>query len=115
MIASDLPQPVPQCFQESSIPGGLDDVRRRGFHGVWLMGVWTTGAEAKRIALRDPDLRAAYDRLLPGWTEEIDATTDRDALPPNAQAYLRRIEEIVGVPVEIVSVGPERSQTLLAV
>ena len=50
---------------------------------------------------------------LPGWTEEIDATTDRDALPTNARAYLRRIEEIVGVPVEIVSVGPERSQTLL--
>lgn len=52
---------------------------------------------------------------LPGWTEEIDATTDRDALPPNAQAYLRRIEEIVEVPVEIVSVGPERSQTLLTI
>ena len=46
--------------------------------------------------------------------ETLDAT-DRDALPPNAQAYLRRIEEIVEVPVEIVSVGPERSQTLLSI
>ena len=49
---------------------------------------------------------------LPGWDEEIDETTDRDALPANAQAYLRRIEELVGVPVDIVSVGPERTQTL---
>jgi adenylosuccinate synthase len=49
---------------------------------------------------------------VPGWSEEIDDTTDRTRLPANARAYLDRVEEIVGVPVEIVSVGPERSQTL---
>jgi adenylosuccinate synthase len=52
---------------------------------------------------------------VPGWSEEIDEATDRAGLPDNARRYLDRIEEIVGVPIEIVSVGPERTQTLLAV
>jgi len=33
-------------------------------------------------------------------------------LPANAKAYLRRISELVGQPVEMVSVGPERDQTI---
>ncbi|HWB19006.1 MAG TPA: adenylosuccinate synthase [Phycisphaerales bacterium] len=49
-----------------------------------------------------------------GWEEEIVDATDRHALPQNAQKYLARIEDVVGQPVEIVSVGPERSQTLMA-
>ena len=52
---------------------------------------------------------------MPGWAEEIDDATDRTALPGNARRYLERIEEIVGIPVEIVSVGPERTQTLVEV
>jgi adenylosuccinate synthase len=52
---------------------------------------------------------------VPGWSEEIDEATDRAGLPDNARRYLDRIEEIVDVPIEIVSVGPERTQTLLAV
>jgi len=51
---------------------------------------------------------------VPGWSEEIDTITERNELPANAQNYLKRIEQIVGIPVEIVSVGPERSQTLMA-
>ncbi len=50
---------------------------------------------------------------LPGWSQEIDDTSDRSALPANARRYLDRIEEVVQVPVEIVSVGPERTQTLV--
>ncbi|MEM7230402.1 MAG: adenylosuccinate synthase [Planctomycetota bacterium] len=50
---------------------------------------------------------------LPGWHEPIDGSTARDALPANAQRYLETIEAFVNVPVEIVSVGPERSQTLM--
>ncbi len=49
---------------------------------------------------------------LPGWSEEIVDTSDRSGLPANAQRYLERIEELVGVPIELVGVGPERNQTL---
>jgi len=40
-----------------------------GFTHIWLMGVWTTGAHARDIALKHPDLRREYDKVLPGWTE----------------------------------------------
>ena len=47
-----------------------------------------------------------------GWQEEIKTAEHRDELPETAQRYLGRIEEFVGVPIEIISVGPERTQTL---
>ncbi len=50
---------------------------------------------------------------LPGWREEIVDASDRSALPARAQAYLARIEEFVGAPIDVVSVGPERKQTLV--
>jgi adenylosuccinate synthase len=53
-----------------------------------------------------------YERL-PGWTEDLAGCRDRAALPANARAYLRRIEETVGAPIGMVGVGPEREATLL--
>ncbi len=49
---------------------------------------------------------------MPGWTEELREIEDRASLPANARRYLERIEAFVGVPIEIVSIGPERNQTL---
>lgn len=43
-------------------------VAERGFHGVWLMGVWRTGREARRLALKYPTLLAEYERLFPDWS-----------------------------------------------
>jgi adenylosuccinate synthase len=51
---------------------------------------------------------------LPGWSQEIDEATERAGLPASARRYLDRIEEHVGVPIEIVSVGPDRAQTLVS-
>ena len=48
---------------------------------------------------------------LPGWTEDITQVASWAALPKNAQAYLARMEELSGVPIGMVSVGPDRSQT----
>lgn len=50
--------------------------------------------------------------LLPGWKEDITGIRSFDELPPEAQQYLRRIEQLLEVPISIVSVGPERSQTI---
>ena len=49
---------------------------------------------------------------LDGWREEIDEARSFEDLPKNAQAYVRRMEELVGVPVSVVSVGPAREQSL---
>jgi len=48
-----------------------------------------------------------------GWTEEISGARVYDELPPQAQAYVTRLEELASVPVDIISVGPEREQTIL--
>ena len=49
---------------------------------------------------------------LPAWTEDLTRVTSASDLPAAAIAYLNRIEEILGIPVETVSVGPARSQTI---
>jgi adenylosuccinate synthase len=49
---------------------------------------------------------------LPSWQEDITGVRELDDLPANARAYIERIGEIVGVPVEMVSVGPARDQTI---
>ena len=48
-----------------------------------------------------------------GWQESTAGVRRFDDLPPNAQAYVKRIEELLGCPIEIVSVGPEREQVII--
>ena len=50
---------------------------------------------------------------LPGWEQTLAGARTIDDLPPAAQRYMRRIEEIVGIPVVCVSVGAERGETIL--
>jgi adenylosuccinate synthase len=50
---------------------------------------------------------------LPGWKEPTVGITDLDALPVNARAYLKRIESLVGVPLDLISTGPDRNQTII--
>jgi len=49
---------------------------------------------------------------LPGWQEEITDARHVDELPENAKRYLRRISQVVGRRIEVVSVGPNREQTI---
>ena len=50
---------------------------------------------------------------LPGWSEEISGVRKFGDLPVNAQNYVKRISELVGKPIEMVSVGPDREQTIM--
>jgi len=50
---------------------------------------------------------------LPGWKESLIGIKEFKDLPENAKRYVKRIEDLVGIPVCIVSIGPERSQTLI--
>jgi len=65
-----------------------------------------TGAEA--VAECEP----VYEDL-PGWNENTFGVKSFDALPSAARAYLRRIEALTGVPIAMVSTGPERDETIL--
>jgi adenylosuccinate synthase len=52
-------------------------------------------------------------RSLPGWTEDISGARSFAELPANAQSYVRFIEELAGVPVSVIGVGPARDQTVV--
>lgn len=50
---------------------------------------------------------------MPGWSEDLSGMKSFDELPDNAKAYIRKIEEVTGIPVGVISVGPDRSQTIV--
>ncbi|ADZ91774.1 adenylosuccinate synthase [Marinomonas mediterranea] len=50
---------------------------------------------------------------LPGWTESTVGAESFDVLPKNAQDYIKYLEEQVGVPVDIISTGPDRNETIV--
>ena len=50
---------------------------------------------------------------LEGWQEDISSCTSFEELPAAAQAYVRKIEEVTGVKVGVISVGADRSKTII--
>ncbi len=50
---------------------------------------------------------------LPGWRESTVGATSSGDLPANAVAYLARIEDLSGLPIDIISTGPDRGQTII--
>jgi len=50
---------------------------------------------------------------VPGWTESTVGICEFDALPAPARNYLKRIEEICGVPIDLISTGPDRDETIV--
>jgi adenylosuccinate synthase len=50
---------------------------------------------------------------LPGWTEEISHIRKFEDLPENTRNYLKRIEELVETPIDIISIGPGREETIV--
>lgn len=53
-----------------------------------------------------------YEKM-EGWKDSTFGVTDYNKLPVNARLYLQRIEQLVGAPIDIVSTGPDRKQTVL--
>ncbi|GAA3586639.1 adenylosuccinate synthase [Gibbsiella greigii] len=50
---------------------------------------------------------------LPGWSESTFGVKEHSKLPQAALNYIKRIEEVTGVPVDIISTGPDRSETMI--
>jgi adenylosuccinate synthase len=57
--------------------------------------------------------RPTYETL-PGWRTDVSGARRLADLPPAARRYVDRLAELLGLPVTIVSVGPDRAQTILA-
>jgi adenylosuccinate synthase len=87
------------------------------------------GLETIRICVgyEDPDGEVASARFgseyyaavqpiyeeLPGWQESTVGARSVDDLPAAARAYISRVEEVVGAPIDIISTGPDRSETII--
>ena len=58
------------------------------------------------------DCQPVYETL-PGWKVTTSRTTNFDELPSAAKAYIRRVEELCGAPVALISTGPDRTETII--
>ena len=114
----------------SIVTGQLGDLELAGWMIVWcgLLDV-LDGLEAIQICVgyqidgeSIPGLPVVVDRFaeckpvyeeLPGWQESTVGLTKLKDLPANARSYLARIEELAGVPIDIISTGPDREQTII--
>jgi len=70
----------------------------------------------EQLDMFDPSVMGRAEciyQTMPGWTEDITGCRSFDELPPAARDYVNRVEELLQRPVGFVSVGPERSQTIV--
>jgi adenylosuccinate synthase len=87
-----------------------------GLEGIGLCVAYQYGGEkidavpegAENYARCEPVIE-----MLPGWSESTAGVRSMAELPSNARHYLKRIEELVGVPVDILSTGPDRQDTIV--
>jgi adenylosuccinate synthase len=96
------------CMTKLDVLDGLDTIRIAA--GYRLGG--QTLSEPPLFADAYAEAEPIYEEL-PGWKESTVGATSLSALPLNAQRYLERIEALVGVPVDLVSTGPDREQTIV--
>lgn len=60
----------------------------------------------------DDRLEPIYEDM-PGWQTSTEGMTEYNDLPPQTQAYLNRLKELVGIPIKLISTGPRREETIL--
>lgn len=58
------------------------------------------------------DLKPVYEEMA-GWSESTVGAQTLEELPPNARAYIRRLEELIKAPIDIISTGPDRIETIV--
>lgn len=71
-----------------------------------------SGCAGSSDAISFEYLKPIYETL-PGWTESTVGLTDVNQLPANALAYVKRIEQLIECPIDIVSTGPDRAETII--
>ena len=72
-----------------------------------------------RLLSRPPQAAEDFEGLqpvyedLPGWQESTADVTNMADLPANALAYIKRIEDVLDIPIDMLSTGPERDSTII--
>jgi adenylosuccinate synthase len=100
------------CITKLDVLDGLASVkicvgyREKGSGGAPTIDMLPFGADAVDT------LEAVFEEM-PGWSDSTYGVCDWNALPANARNYLVRLSELVGAPVDMVSTGPDRDETIL--
>jgi adenylosuccinate synthase len=101
------------CLTKLDVLDGLDTLQI-------CVGYRQKGEGSNGVVTREPplfadafaDVEPVYEEM-PGWKESTIGVTSYGALPANARAYLERLQELAGVPIDIISTGPDREQTIV--
>ena len=96
------------CVTKLDVLDGLESIRICTGYEVNGQKRATPPAGAEAFAECQP----VYEEL-PGWQESTVGVKSMDGLPANARAYLKRLEEVTGTPIDMVSTGPDRTETIV--
>ncbi len=96
------------CITKLDVLDGLDTIRI--CVGYRINGAVTP--EPPMSVEGYADVEPVYEEL-PGWRECTVGATGYEALPGNARRYLERLERLVEVPIDMISTGPDREQTIV--
>ncbi|MFK3744096.1 adenylosuccinate synthetase [Pseudomonas psychrophila] len=95
------------CLTKLDVLDGLETIN---------ICVGYTDANGVEIAPTDADsyvgLQPVYEEV-PGWTESTVGAKTLEELPENARAYIKRVEALIGAPIDIISTGPDRNETIV--
>ena len=96
------------CITKLDVLDGMQQIKLGvGYRvGGTTLDIFPAGADASR------DCVPIYEEM-PGWSESTVGVSELEALPRNARAYLSRLEQICGVPVDMISTGPDRKETIV--
>ncbi len=95
------------CLTKLDVLDGLEEL---------LIGVGYNLPETECAGAHDAEF---YESVTPkyetmqGWSESTVGVTNYDDLPENAKKYIKRIEALIGCPVDIISTGPDREETIV--
>lgn len=95
------------CLTKLDVLDGLDEIKIATEYQV-AEGECAGAYDAEFYEKVEP----VYETLA-GWNESTIGITKFDDLPENAKIYIKRIEELVGCPVDIISTGPDRAETIV--
>ena len=96
------------CITKLDVLDGLDTLRIC----VGYRNGGQVTAEPPLFADAFAEVEPVYEEL-PGWQDSTVGVTEYARLPENARRYLERIEQLVGVPLDLISTGPDRDQTIV--
>jgi adenylosuccinate synthase len=106
--ANELNSVTGLCITKLDVLDGLDTIRLCVGYRCGNVDRLTPPIGAEAFATCEP----IYEEV-PGWKDSTVGVREYDKLPPNAKAYLKRIEEVVGCPIDIISTGPDRVDTII--